>query len=1011
MEGLLVLIGMAILGFVAVGPILALIALVRANRAARRLGELDQLRDQVAKLSRQVAQGAATPAPAAEPQPAPKPSPAPQTPDDSLPLAIPPEREPSSPPPPQAPPAPKWTPPIATPPTTAPPLMQPPAPPKPPAPPRPPQPPRPPRPKIEWERWIGIRGAALLGAVALALAGLLFFKYSIEHGLITPPMRVVLGTMVGIGCLVGSEVLRRRDQRHVADGIAGAGIVILYAAFWAAHILYGLIPMFAAFALMALVTAACVAIAWRRSAFLVALLGLVGGFATPLLLSTGSDRPIGLFGYVLLLDLALLVLGHKRRWPSLGMLALVATVLIQALWIGARMGPERLFLGLIILGVFAALFVFAARLRPDEEARRTWLWTQTAAIFFPFAFAMYFAARVDLGPHLYPIAGLMALLSGAACWLAREREEYGLSIGAAAATVGVAGVWVMQHRSDGALAWETTGVVVGLAVLFHLFVERDRERPGFGGPAPAALMMAGGGFALMLWSVAASGTGFTPWPWILGFAALTALLYRQAGFPGRAVLQGPAAAALGIGLSWIHWMQDGAEAFPPTWVYLGLLVVAAVGVAAVAMTRRGEDVRRFAEHAATVLPVVLLVGLAFGPMLSGLGAVPALGTALMLGVLAALAATRLGSGWWYVAAAAATWLVQAAWFARYDDDTAVAFGIAVLTVVVFTAWPFLTARQFGTERPAWYAAALAGPVWFPMLLGLFQDAFGDDFVGVLPVALAAMSLAAVMQARKLWQPGEPMHKSALAWFAAVALGFVSVAIPLQLDKEWITIGWALQGVAVLALWRKLDHAGLKYFGLALLGAASVRLVANPALLGYYPRSAMRIVNWLMYTYLVPAAALVGSAMILKPLEVARLGDRERAFYVKPWPLGAIATSVSSVVVVFVWINLAIADWFSTGDVLTLSFGATPAQRLTVSIAWALYGLILLGIGMARSIQGLRWLSLAFLLGTIAKVFLYDLGHLRDLYRVFSLVGLAMSLLLVSFLYQRFVFRKDAAEAS
>jgi uncharacterized membrane protein len=188
-------------------------------------------------------------------------------------------------------------------------------------------------------------------------------------------------------------------------------------------------------------------------------------------------------------------------------------------------------------------------------------------------------------------------------------------------------------------------------------------------------------------------------------------------------------------------------------------------------------------------------------------------------------------------------------------------------------------------------------------------------------------------------------------------------------------------------------------------------VLNPALLEYYPRSAVRIFNWLMYTYLVPATALLGGAAILRALEVGRLRGRELKLYPKPAPYGAVATSISAVMVVFVWLNLAIADWFSTGSTLTLSFGDTPAQRLTVSIAWAVYGLLLLGIGMARGSQGLRWVSLAFLMCTIGKVFLYDLGHLRDLYRVFSLVGLATSLLLVSFLYQRFVFRRGAAEAS
>jgi uncharacterized membrane protein len=88
----------------------------------------------------------------------------------------------------------------------------------------------------------------------------------------------------------------------------------------------------------------------------------------------------------------------------------------------------------------------------------------------------------------------------------------------------------------------------------------------------------------------------------------------------------------------------------------------------------------------------------------------------------------------------------------------------------------------------------------------------------------------------------------------------------------------------------------------------------------------------------------------------------------------------------------------------------PQQNLTTSIAWALYALGLLGVGMAKSSGALRWLSLGFLLLTIAKVFLYDLGELHDLYRVVSLLGLATSLILVSLGYQRFVFRKPVAEA-
>jgi len=339
----------------------------------------------------------------------------------------------------------------------------------------------------------------------------------------------------------------------------------------------------------------------------------------------------------------------------------------------------------------------------------------------------------------------------------------------------------------------------------------------------------------------------------------------------------------------------------------------------------------------------------------------------------------------------------------------VAFVVQALAVAVFTIWPLLAARRFSSDRIGWYAAALSGPLWFPALRQLFVANFGDTYIGALPLALGTLSLLAADQARRAWPSANPIRRSALVWFSAVALCFVAVAIPLQLEKQWITIGWALEGIAILALWQRLDHPGLKYFGLALLGASALRLVANPALLGYHPRSAVRIVNWLTYTYLVPAAALLASAALLGPRERGRARPWELALYARGRPVGAIGTGFAAIVVIFVWINLTIADWFATGSVLSLRFGDNPAQRLTVSIAWGIYGLILLGSGMRRDSIGLRWVSLCFLLITIGKVFLHDLGALRDLYRVASLVGLALSLILVSLLYQRFVFRKSPQE--
>jgi len=862
---------------------------------------------------------------------------------------------------------------------------------------------------LDWERLFGVRAAAVLGGIALALAGLLFFKYSIEHGLIPPWLRVVLGSAVGLGCIAGGEWTLRRRYAGTADALAGGGLVVLYAAFWAASVRYDLVPLGVGFALMIAVTAAGCALAARHHALVTALIGLVGGFATPLLLSSGSDRPLGLFGYVLLLNLALLVLAQRCGWPWLALLSLAGTLFYEVLWIGGRMGPERLQLGIAILALFALVFAVASRTAPDA-ARRGWWLSGAAAVLAPFAFALYFAADADFGPTLTPVAALLVLLALAAGWLARAQQQPGLALGAAAAGLGVLLVWVaVRAAMRGAQAWELAVWSVAFAAAFHLFVERDPARADARGPAPPAALAAAGGFALTILAVLESESLA---PWLFAWAGLAALLVRHAGFAGREALHLVAALGVGFALSVLRNVHHGADWFPPLALFLPLALGAALAFQAVALRRRAPEARRMAEHAAALLPVVLLLYLTPDPKTPAL---PFLLGTTALGLLAAFAGARLGSGAWLLIAMASTALAHETWSRALllDDAPATvaarALALQALAVFAFTAWPFLVARRLPLDRLGWPAAALAGPAWFLSLRRLYLLCFGDAAIGLLPLALGALAVAALWRVRTHGPRAEPLRTEVLAAFAAVALGFVTVAIPLQLAREWITLGWALQGVAVLWLWRRLDHPALKYFGVALLGAAAVRLIANPAVLDYYPRPRWRIVNWLLYTYLVPAAAMLAASRILAALELARARGWEQVVYARGQAWGALGLGLAGLAVIFVWINLAIADWFGRGDALVVSFARLPARDLTTSIAWAVYALALLIAGVARRSVGLRWASLGLLLVTIAKVFLHDLGELRDLYRVASLLGLAISLILVSLAYQRFVFAPVAGE--
>src|SRR5205807_4449292 len=94
---------------------------------------------------------------------------------------------------------------------------------------------------------------------------------------------------------------------------------------------FGLIPTFL---LMTLITTVAFLLAVRLNAITVAILGIAGGFLTPVLLSTGQDRPLGLFVYIALLDIGLLAVAERKRWNVLPILGALGTTLMQIAWVG-----------------------------------------------------------------------------------------------------------------------------------------------------------------------------------------------------------------------------------------------------------------------------------------------------------------------------------------------------------------------------------------------------------------------------------------------------------------------------------------------------------------------------------------------------------------------------------------------------------------------------------------------------------------------------------------------------
>ena len=202
------------------------------------------------------------------------------------------------------------------------------------------QPPVPPAPEPEQhaglETRIGLAWVNRVAVVTCMLAAAFFFKYAVDNEWVGPGGRVVIGILAGLVILGIAERLFSKGHTVYAQGLSGLGIAVLYLAFQASFAFYRLVPQALAFALMVLTTLSGAFLALRYDAPVIAALTLVGGYATPVLLSTGEDRPWFFLGYLLLLNSGVQALAALRRWRLLTTLSLAGTALMYWAWLVGR---------------------------------------------------------------------------------------------------------------------------------------------------------------------------------------------------------------------------------------------------------------------------------------------------------------------------------------------------------------------------------------------------------------------------------------------------------------------------------------------------------------------------------------------------------------------------------------------------------------------------------------------------------------------------------------------------
>ena len=210
------------------------------------------------------------------------------------------------------------------------------------------------KPPVSFEFQLGTKWINWVGAVILLIGVALGLKYAYDNSWIGPEGRLAIGTSWGVIALILGERFRRKDWGVLFQTLTGLGLGIFYACVYFSFQVYKLSDPTTSFVLAVCVTALAIALAVVHNAMPIAIIAVLGGFLSPVLISTGENRPVALFSYVALLNLVALGAAYYRRWRPLELLCFAGTALLYGAWfekyyLSAPAGQMTVALGFISL--------------------------------------------------------------------------------------------------------------------------------------------------------------------------------------------------------------------------------------------------------------------------------------------------------------------------------------------------------------------------------------------------------------------------------------------------------------------------------------------------------------------------------------------------------------------------------------------------------------------------------------------------------------------------------------
>jgi uncharacterized membrane protein len=446
-------------------------------------------------------------------------------------------------------------------------------------------------------------------------------------------------------------------------------------------------------------------------------------------------------------------------------------------------------------------------------------------------------------------------------------------------------------------------------------------------------------------------------------------------------IAGLGAAVLYLSL-WAGWHYY--HIFPQSIAFAAMILVTAVTLV-VAVGRNSERIAFLALGGGLITPLLVSTGENH--------------EAALFGYLAILGAGVLGIAWvrdWkslppvqFLATLVYFW----GWYSDfYSADQLLATVLfATVFFVLFAALPLVRSWRDGKLSGLEAGIVLANSLAYLVAL---RAMLWPDNRWALTVAVLALAAAHLAAERMLPEKRGTGTRLARILYAGLALTFVTLAIPIRLDGSWITIAWAVEGAVLIWGGLRAEFAAMRWAGLALFAivAGRLALLAIPA--------DTFLLNARFATFAICVASMALGCYFAASSD-PELSEQESMAFV----ITAIAANILAVAA------LSLEVWDVFGRMHSLGIDRGHAQELALSMLWLVWALGLLGAGLWKNSQTIRWQALVLLGAVIVKVFLFDLSFLERFYRIVSFLLLGLALLLISFYYQRQLLgRKDERKA-